>query len=215
MKLYGLHGKKQSGKDTFANFATELLQPHGFTVARISLARPLKQFCVDYLGIPECNVFGNDFEKNQWVGTWSIFAEHLRDKYKKPTDEPICGREILQVVGTDIIRENFGADYWIRLLRIRLDKAEQDDPHDRTIVFVTDVRFPNEMEAIHSWGGKVIKIYRNIKRENQIEHASENAMDVVLDEEYDYVVYGDANRTMAQLKQATNKILYKEELYDI
>lgn len=211
MKVYGISGKKMSGKDTFHNFAVELLVPDNIRVNKISFARPLKLFCQEYLGCKERNLFGSDFDKNQWINTWSIFSEDIRKKYNKGPEDQLSAREILQVVGTDIFRKNFGEDFWTDIAIRKLEEAKEGNLSD--VVFVTDVRFPNEMKALQDFGGKIIKIYRNIKREDTIKHESEIAMDKIPDEEYDYVVYGDANRSMQQLKESVFKILYHEGFF--
>lgn len=207
MRIYGLSGKKQCGKNTVANIAFEMLSPGRIKVKSIGLADALKFFCQDYLGIPEKNLWGNEFEKNKWVEKWSIFAEDIRQKYDKNAEDSISGREILQVVGTDVFRKSFGDDFWVRTLKRHLDKTNAD------VVFITDIRFPNEKKAVEEWGGKNIRIYRAVKRQEGIDHISETAMDKVPDEEFDYVIYGDCNRTMKRLKRSVVVILHHEGLF--
>jgi hypothetical protein len=64
------------------------------------------------------------------------------------------GRHVLQHLGTDVCR-SIDNDYWIKKWLLQL-------PHDltNTLVIADDVRFPNEVAAIHSLGGKVIEIRR-------------------------------------------------------
>jgi len=211
MRLYGVAGKKQCGKNTLCDFASELLYPQNIIATNLALADPLKQFCLDYLGVSRKNLSGSDFEKNQWVNTWKMFTKDIRDKWQKNEQDNISAREVMQVVGTEIFRHSFGEDFWTNLLYLRIQKIKKSN--DNTVIFVTDVRFPNEIEAIKKWGGKVIKIYRNIKREETITHDSEMSLDNISDEEYDYVIQGGSNRSMKQLKDATFKILYNEGFF--
>lgn len=211
MKLYGIAGKKQSGKNTFADFAAQTLFQYGMPAKNMALADPLKQFCVDYLYPKKESFFGNDFEKNKWLGLWrDFFSDDLAKKYGKNALDNISGREIMQVVGTDIFRAQFGQDFWTKLLKMRILQQQKNN----IVIFVTDVRFPNEIEMIKSLGGKMIKIYREIKRENIIEHASENALDNIPDNVYNYIVDANQNRSMESLREAVAQFLYSEGLLE-
>lgn len=72
-------------------------------------------------------------------------------------------RRILQALGTGA-RELFGEDFWV-------DLALKDLP-ERCVI--SDVRFPNEAEAIHAAGGKLIKIDRPGRKPQG--HISETAL---------------------------------------
>lgn len=76
---------------------------------------------------------------------------------------------ILQKLGT-AVRESISQDVWARSL-IR-DLNLQDD------WVITDVRYPNEADAIVSLGGKIVRVYRpNHVGKRPASHASETAMD--------------------------------------
>ena len=77
-------------------------------------------------------------------------------------------RRLLQVLGTEVGRKMIDNDVWVQIAT--RDILKEDD-----IVF-TDVRFPNEAEAIKALGGTVWRIERpGIQAING--HASETAMD--------------------------------------
>ena len=82
-------------------------------------------------------------------------------------------RELLQDVGLGV-RKVIGENVWVDLVMAQIPKD------DRRYV-ITDVRFPNEVEAIKSIGGKVGRIMRpGVSAVN--EHISEHALtDVALD----------------------------------
>lgn len=216
MLVIGLNGKKQSGKDSFANFAEEILPGQ---VGRISFAHPLKMFCVNYLGIPTKNCFGNDFEKDQWVSTWGVIFDNpkILAAYKKEADDPISGREVLQVVGTDIFRENLNKNVWVDILARRLESGDFDNapPQGRAkVVCITDVRFPNEVKRCADSGYKLVRLYRYTGKTDSIEHASETVFDQIDDDEFDYIIEAQQNTTLKVLKRQVIKILNSEGLLD-
>ena len=108
------------------------------------------------------------YRLNPYVGNGLTVAD-LVDEYgwevAKSGDEV---RRLLQVLGTEVGRKMIDNDIWVKM-------ATRDILKEDAIVF-TDVRFPNEAEAIKSLGGTVWRIERpGIKAING--HASETAMD--------------------------------------
>ena len=208
MKIFGICAEKQSGKDSFADFALEALPAKWGT--KRALATPLKRFCVDYLGLSEQSVFGNDSDKNTPIGIWNeIFSPAIAGKYDKH-GETISGREVLQVVGTDIFRKNFCPTFWIDIMLKKTIPTCAAQGVE--IIFVTDVRFRNEVEGLQAAGAKVIRLYRDIPRDNQIQHESETEMASISDNLFNYVVTPDQNTSMGMLRNSVHRILQKEGL---
>lgn len=56
------------------------------------------------------------------------------------------GRELLQYVGTDLVRNNMSKDHWVAVVQARLADLESYD-ESYTVVF-TDCRFKNEVDII-------------------------------------------------------------------
>ena len=80
-------------------------------------------------------------------------------------------RPLLQWWGTDYRRAK-DPDYWVRLLRKTLDVQGPD------VALIADVRFPNEADAIHEWGGYVVQVTRKGAPDVQVlDHPSEHALD--------------------------------------
>lgn len=80
-------------------------------------------------------------------------------------------RTLLQWWGTDYRRAQ-DQDYWVKRLQETLDR---DNPE---IALVTDVRFPNEADAIKKLGGYLVKVTRTTKPDVTVPaHPSENALD--------------------------------------
>lgn len=83
---------------------------------------------------------------------------------------------LLQIVGTDIFRR-FDADVWVRVL---MDTIEEQKPD---VAVITDMRFPNEAQAIRRRGGLCVKVERRnangtlwIAKDRDPNHESEIAL---------------------------------------
>ena len=71
---------------------------------------------------------------------------------------------------------------------------------------ITDMRFPNEMEAVKKKDGITIRVNRNLE-ESKDQHESETELD---NAEFDYVI--DNNGTIEELIEKVKEILIKEKL---
>ena len=202
MLVIGLAGKKQYGKSTTANFIKEICP--NLSIKEFALAESLKDLVIAGFGIPRECCYGTEEEKNRQLFYWEICSQKLRDKYEKSPMDPLTGRELLQLVGTDLFRENFCGSIWVRLCMNKIKQSDAD------IAIISDVRFPNELAAVKVAGGKAIKIYRTLNITQSIQHISETALDNTPDACFDYVIqnYG----TLEDLKDKTIGILEMENL---
>jgi len=170
----GLSGKKQVGKDTAAKIMTSILHRRGLRAATTAFADALKDMCVDVLGIPHEGAYGSDEDKNQPSHIlWDTLPLEIRREHALDTEEdlrsgPMTNREVLQIVGTDIFRNMLYYSVWV-------DVPFRRD-WDADVVIVTDVRFPNEAEAVEKNGGVVLRLTRDTGFEGDV-HASEVALD--------------------------------------
>ena len=146
--IVAISGKKGSGKDTVADF---LVQEFNFT--KLSFAAPLKEVC--------CILFSMD----------PMYFEHreLKESWKHPETD-MTPREILQYVGSDLMRKSF-PNIWINIMKKKL--------HDRTKNYViSDLRFTNEYEFLRTLDHVT---FLNMKRgsiETKDTHISENGLTV-------------------------------------
>lgn len=114
----------------------------------------------DYLKFGVAQIFG-----------WSI--ARILDREAKELIDPIIGfspRQVLQVLGTDIMREKFGQDIFVNIMKKRL----KDWSADHTVI--PDLRFPNEAEMIKSYtNGYIIKVHapQRLEGVRQSTHESE------------------------------------------
>lgn len=92
---------------------------------------------------------------------------------------PMTGREIMQVMGTDVCRRLYG-DCWARGT---MNTVKRDG---YPVALVCDGRFPNEINISKEFGAKTIRLLRKISDDN---HRSETALDDFPLENYDFVVH--------------------------
>ena len=117
-----------------------------------------------------------------------------------------CGltvRQALQVIGTDVFRAMW-EPVWINAWRQRLPPAE--GPKAPETVLVSDVRFPNECEAIQALGGKVIRLTR-APFADEDQHSSEMALDGYT--KFDAIIDND-KMTVEQANKAVWEKIFKE-----
>jgi hypothetical protein len=140
--IVGFVGFIGSGKDTAADY---LVNFHGFR--RDSFANTLKDAVACVFGWDRVLLEGRTKEAREWreqVDPW--WAERL----SMPNLTP---RLMLQLWGTEVCRNGFHDDIWIASLENKMRKTGDN-------IVISDVRFPNEIKAIHNAGGKVIRVKR-------------------------------------------------------
>lgn len=128
---------------------------------------------------------------------WSLPWSAVDGEDKDVPTECLNGhtpREFLVDLGN--LYRKYDPDYWI-------DKALMNTISDLNFM-VTDVRFPNEAEAIKAKGGKLIRLERHPSRDHLVDDrtkagVSETALDAYTG--WDYVLLADKNHTMDDLKR--------------
>ena len=154
-----MSGYARSGKDTVAEI---LCLNYGFK--RVSFALPIRDGIYTLNPLVENNIRVSD-----------LVDEYGWDVAKQNQEV----RRLLQVFGTEVGRKMFGLDFWI-------DIALKDLSGDTQVV-ISDVRFPNEADAIAKLGGSMWRINR--KNHSAVNgHASEHAMDNYM---FNHVIYND------------------------
>lgn len=170
--LVALSGKAESGKDTFAGKAVEVVKSfaklNGLNIEtyRYAFAGALKDYCK---------------EKYNWNG--------IKDTY---------GRGLLQRVGEEKRKEN--ENVWVDSLLIKMYNELNTSKGGNAVVFITDMRYPNEKAGIERLRftevenyGSILpvtvrisrKSYSNRLTDTQRNHESECLLD---NEWFDYLV---------------------------
>ena len=154
--LIGFSGKKGSGKSYFADYLV-----NNKLFIKLSFASPLKEITKILFNLSD---------------------EDVKDPIKKELINPkfnASPRELMQWLGTDIMREefnkkfNYSGSIWIDSIKDKV-KTLLDNNKD---VVMDDVRFQNEVDMIHSLGGIVINLRNdldNTLNNSTSNHSSEN-----------------------------------------
>lgn len=183
-------GRKRSGKTMLSKF---LRDEYGAVI--ITIADYLKYLCCDILNISyELLIEWKDNGKvlnvqpdERWFYLISSRASIDYNKVKEElSDRTIKDiRDMLQVVGTDVIRkynENWHVNQMVESI-----KSYGEDK----LITIDDVRFPNERKAIEELGGRVFFIINtfNMEVSNHISETSLTwrdfgAQNIILNTEY-------------------------------
>lgn len=161
MNIIAFAGRKQSGKTTCSEFVANLFVGQLLGSVKIfNFADPLKKdICINILGLTHDQCYGSDDQKNELVNCyWD--------------NKQLTAREVMQFVGTDIFR-TMQNNVWASATIKKIHNEKPD------LALIADCRFPNEVDAVKSVGGYVIKLTRNPYNST---HTSETALD---DSNYD------------------------------
>ena len=160
--LIGFSGKKGSGKSYFADYLV-----NNKLFIKLSFASPLKEITKILFNLSD---------------------EDVKDPIKKELINPkfnASPRELMQWLGTDIMREefnkrfNYSGSIWIDNVK---DKVKMLLDNNKDVV-IDDVRFQNEVDMIHSLGGIVINLHNSLDNNTSLSnnlntltstHSSEN-----------------------------------------
>ena len=207
--LIGISGKKQSGKNTVAEFiATYFTENCNSRVGMYSFANILKDTLVSLKLLTAAQAYGSDDQKNSSTRVRRVNAELLGIKFPPSNSQTfLTARELLQIVGTDILRLLW-PDIWVHNTLNSIhehfcSKQSIVRRYDDGLVLIMDCRFRNEMHAIQGVGGKVIRLTRTPYNDT---HISETQMDGIDNNYYDFVL-DNANMTIEQQNSALEPIL--------
>ena len=181
--VFGVMGKKRSGKDTIADL---LVNTYNFE--RYSFAIPIKEGCKHLFGFTDEQVYGD--LKDVVDYNWGITP-----------------RVALQVIGTEIFQydlhkhipelKSVGRAHWVKRFemwyndKIIIENEMNNFVDDGTFhVVIPDVRFQHEIDGIRKVGGKIIKVVRPSLNFVD-EHPSEMEQELITD--IDYIVVNDSD----------------------
>jgi len=142
--IIGITGRKYSGKDTLGDF---LVTNYGYE--RIAYADALKEVARIIFDFDDTQLYGDNKE--------------TPDEYWN-----ITPRQAFQFIGTDLFRNNChklfntshtNKDIWIRVVKRKIMNRLKTNPNAKFVV--TDIRFPDELDAVKDLGGITIKIKRD------------------------------------------------------
>lgn len=177
--LIGLCGYAGVGKDTAAKVMRDEL---GFQ--RIAFADPIKGALLALDPLIPTGEPGECIRLSQYVEdrSWSEIKDHPEV------------RRLMQVLGTEVGRNLFDPDLWVKLAKRQLESMLSVGN-----VVITDVRFPNEARLVRGYGGILVRIERpSFGPVN--EHLSDRASEHWA---YDHHVHNDGTIPELQVKIRT------------
>lgn len=163
-------------------------------------AGKLKQTASLLTGIPIEKFEDQEFKKTELAKDWNYFPiigyGHRNVPVYGEPEQPMLVREFLQKLGTEAMRDGLHTNVWVNALFAdytpthyligALDTKLTDGNPVYPNWIITDMRFPNEMEAVVKREGLTIRVVRPGTSVGT--HPSETALD---DSEFDYEIIND------------------------
>lgn len=241
--IIAISGKIDSGKDTIGKIIQFLdaLQKHS------DIQPTFEEFCL----LSEEEIADNPYLDDS-ISNWQIkkFAGVLKDyvclatnctreqledndfknqelgeEWRQIGSELLTRRKMLQLIGTEAIRNNVHSNFWVNALFTKyigdnvFTVTEVDGMSGtQELVYpnwiITDMRFPNEMQAVKERGGITIRVERNVTKDGKpIIRENEHESETVLDEfPFHYII--DNGYNLKLLIELVREILVKEQLID-
>lgn len=169
--IIGISGKIGSGKDTLAEMLMDRMRSHNFQVRKF--AGKLKEMVAILTGCSISDLEDQDFKNKRLPALWTkyelldflrptgIVYGSLAEAAKAPSsnsqhsytirESRMTYRELLQKLGTEGVRNVIHPNAWVNAL-IGENRGQN--------WIITDVRFPNEADAVKATGGVMIRIER-------------------------------------------------------
>lgn len=177
-RLIGISGKINAGKDTVATIINDILVDNNkASLEGVKFAEKLKQMCAILIGCTREQLEDREFKNTKLA--------HLNN---------MTPREIMIKIG-DGLRGLLYEFVWI-------DGALSNDDVDAA---VTDVRYPNEAQAIRKRGGLILRVESD--RAQILDTPTETALDGRYDL-FSYVLYN--NGTISELYTMIETVLKEE-----
>ena len=190
----GISGKIGSGKTTLAD-ALQISFPSSSTKVIVrNFADSLKEEVALHLN----------------VGVALCYSHEGKNTYLP--DYGMTVGEFLQQWGTRL--RDLHPQIWVLAVQSFIDRCVRDTAgYARTVVLIGDCRFPNEVEWVHSVGGKVVRLNGDPANERarstrDLNHISETALDSF--DGFDLVVNTDAC-DKAETKNRVLKCLFSQQ----
>ena len=195
LEIFGFSGNLGSGKNYVSEQLFLPLLPKKNTLV-MALADHFKVACCAQDGVPYDKVFVTKDDQT---------------------------RQLLQRRGTELGRDKYGHDIWIRVLETWI-KVYQERGIERFII--TDLRFENEVEWVKSLGGITFRVKapeRNITRlkqeagdnDEKLKIISQHPSEIALNEYqgFDYIInndYQDRPQVANHVRNIIRELIYEE-----
>lgn len=166
--IYAFGHKSRVGKDTACEFLKTYFRTNNITVTKTSFAYALKQ---------ACNIMF------AWAGvqTPEYYENHPDTRNIILTALGMTVVDLWIKIGTPIGREQLHKDMWVN--------AAFHKGIDTDVTLISDMRFPNEFDAVKQRGGKCIRI--DNPRAPVRDSVADRGLDGVHD--WDFIITNDGN----------------------
>lgn len=147
--------QKRAGKSIFASVLKEYFSKHcpEYEVVSGSFAESLRVVLCELYQISRSVMFSDDKDRLMEQVIWEDLSPVIRKQFPDKKG-PLSLRELLQVFGTNHMRNGWSQDIWCN---IPFEKYKFRD----VIVIFDDARFENELRACKQHGGVNIMIKRD------------------------------------------------------
>ena len=216
--VIGISGRLGSGKDTVGSIIQYLT------------AKDMGSECMKRIraGLSIEGHHNSDFEIKKFAGKLKLIGsilsgvpvENFEDQeFKKlpmSLDWGMTYREFLQKLGTEAMRDGLHKEVWVNALFAdykwyvkEWDELGNETVGEYTNWIITDMRFPNELDAVQLREGITIRVNRDngTRAIDTNPHPSETALDYA---KFDYVIENDG--TLDELVEKVRAILIREKI---
>lgn len=134
--IIGFSGRKESGKSTAANFLDSAIALRGYASRVEYISSPIRDIAIRLFGAPTGAAYGTD-EQKKLVLRCGHSVRHVLDELAR------C----LRTLDPDVFIRYFLAGR---------------EANESFFTLVPDIRFVNEVDAIHKLGGIVVRLTRDV-----------------------------------------------------
>lgn len=208
-KVVALVGEAGAGKDSFFESASRLASRRGLELLNFKFADPIHEaarvICPEYTSYSTKDAvvdvyLGEDFLEwcREVAGVLNVSGVDLLNTVEAVFNNsngitPLGGghytgtiRSFMNVLGTEVIRDTFGEDSWVNILRARLNELEY--PHQGAVI--TDARFLNEFSVADGGVVLIIREDRPVLAPAQGLHESARLAHSLTKMAWEYKTYG-------------------------
>lgn len=193
--IIGISGKARSGKDTLAAIAAK----DGWK--RLAFADELKRKVREDFGLTLEQIDGKlkEIPTQYQTGPMTIFDV---DGFATESILYWTPREMMIEYGQ--FYRQFDKNYWVNIVLNKIRGLSSDENF-----MITDLRFPNEAEAVKNSGGAVIRLERHPSRDSMVsESIKQNISETALDDYkgFSCMLAAEDNCTPEDLRIFWNKL---------
>lgn len=117
-------------------------------------------------------------------------------------------REMLQKIGTDLIRNQIDKDFWVKQTAILIDKLRKKGIDK---IVIDDVRFPNEHQFVINQDGIIVKVV-DPNGNGLDNHESESYVDSL---PHNFLISNDKNKGIPYLERQIHDLLKLAKIFSV